>query len=187
MPEPAPPTAELRRTPLARLRTGGFLGVVSWFVLALGGAAIVGGDVDGDAFVLLLFVATVIGRLAVATEYLRCDADGLVWRSVLVTHHVPWERVAAIETALVRNERWRGRMTFPVASMVVVLPNGVQQTLTPSIWCPIMSHAEFVAAARLISPVDWADIEDATVAVVRPGRGRRVGRPIPRRRRGTGA
>jgi hypothetical protein len=50
--------------------------------------------------VLLLFVATVIGRLALATGYLRCDADRLVWRSVLVTHHVPWERVAAIETTL---------------------------------------------------------------------------------------
>lgn len=187
MPEPAPTTAELRRTPLARLRTGGFLGVVSWFVLVLGGTTIVGGDVDGDAFVVVLFVVTVICRIAVATEYLRCDVDGLTWRSVLVTRHVPWTQVAAIETTVVRNERWRGRMTFPVASMVVVLPNGVQQTLTPSIWCPIMRHAEFIAAARLISPIDWADVEDGTVAVVRTGRGRRVGRPIPRRRRGAGA
>lgn len=184
MPDPAPQTAELRRTTVARLRTAGFFGVMSWVFVVLGGVEIVQGSTDG--FLIAVFAAAVGWRVAIATEYVRCDVDGLVWRSVFVTRHVPWERVAAIETTVVHGDRWRGRMTFPVASLVVVLPNGVQLTVSPSIWCPIMHHAEFVAAARLISPIDWADVEDGTVAEVRTG-GRHAGRPNPRRRRGDGA
>jgi hypothetical protein len=185
MPDPAPQTAELRRTTPARLRTSGVVGVMSWVFVVLGAVEIVQGSSDG--FLVAVFAAALTWRIAIATEYVHCDADGLAWRSVFLSHHVPWQRVAAVETAVVHNHRWWGRMTFPAASLVVVLPNGVQLTLSPSIWCSIMDHAEFIAAARLISPLDWAEVEDGTVNVVRTGRGRRVGRPIPRRRRRTGA
>lgn len=156
-------TAVLRRSPIARLRTLGFLGIVSWVVLL----ALVVDIVDGrtrPTLVALAVVAAVI-RLAIATEYVRCDEAGLHWRSVLVTRHVPWEQVAGIETAVTRTGRLQGWMTFPVACMVVVLPDGSQHQMTASIWTPIMRHAEFIAEARMISTHDWADI-----ALPRPGR-----------------
>ncbi len=157
----APSTARLRRSPIARLRTLGFFGIVSWIVLV----SLMIDIVDGHASpgVAAVGAAALIVRLAIATEYVTCDAQGLRWRSLFAAHRVGWSQVAGIETAIVRNERLPSFLAVPVATMVVVLPDGSEKQLTASIWTSIMRHAEFIAAARLISTHDWADAAAADV------------------------
>jgi hypothetical protein len=176
MPEAPPKSAELRRGPLARLRTLGFIGIASWIVLLFDVVSVIDGGAGPSTYVVI--AAIVVVRTAIALEYVRCDERGLSWRWLFFTHRVPWERVAGIETTVVNRRLWFVRMSLPAAGMVVVLPGGAERELTPSIWCPIMHHAEFIAAARLISTHDWADVADGTAAATQP---------IPRRQRGVGA
>lgn len=151
----APTTARLQRSPIARVRTLGFFGIVSWIVLVSLIIDLVDGPVSPG--IAAVGAAALIVRLAIATEYVTCDADGLRWRSVFAAHRVGWDQVAGIETAVVRNARVPAWMSVPVATMVVVLPDGSEKQMTASIWTSIMRHAEFIAAARLISTHDWAD------------------------------
>ncbi len=162
MPSPDPLTAELHRGPLARVRTLGILGVSSWIFLAFA----VGGVMTDGPEPGRLAVITAIGavRMAIALEYVRCDEHGLSWRSLFFTHRVPWDRVAGIETTVVNRRFWFVPLSLPVAEMVVVMPGGAEEELRASIWCSIMRHAEFIAAARLISSHDWADVADGTAA-----------------------
>ncbi len=162
MPSPDPRSAELHRGPLARVRTLGILGVSSWVILV-----VTIGEVATDGpepARLAVIAAIVVVRMAIALEYVRCDEHGLSWRSLFFTHRVPWNRVAGIETTVVNRRFWFVRMSLPAAGMVVVLPDGTETELQPSIWCPIMRHAEFIAAARLISSHDWADVADGSAA-----------------------
>ncbi len=185
MPSPDLRSTELHRGPLARVRTLGFLGVSSWVVLAFAvGGVMTDGPEPGR---LAAIAAIVVVRAAIALEYVRCDEHGLSWRSLFFTHRVPWDRVAGIETTVVNRRLWFVRMSLPAAGMVVVMPDGAEVELQASIWCPIMCHAEFIAAARLISSHNWADVADGIVATTEPGDGHRRRRPLLRRRPNIGA
>lgn len=196
--------ASLRRGVVARLRTVRFLELVAWIapvVIVWDVLADTSNDRGVDLFVL--GAAALIFRLAIATEWVRCDATGISWRSYLFTHRIPWDQVIMMGIA----PRRFGRGRYSWASMCIEIdrPTGPPVRVTPSAWVPMMRQGEFIAAARLISPIDWSLLEpsedasgngggtagrfDRAIESTRRRRasGKRVGQPIARRRQGPGA
>ncbi len=177
-------TIRLRRGWLARLRTIGLFDFVIWGLLAWSVAESRHGVHDvGDVGLVLLGVACLAWRIAIATEWVRCDSDGVSWRSMLAVHSVPWEQVAGVGVGArpMRLPISRRRDLLVQCLQIDVGEGGRSRWVTPSIWVPIMRQAEFIAAARLASPVDWSQHESPTSPRSHPGRsGKRVGRPSSR-------
>ena len=174
----APTTAMLRRGMLARVRTIRVHEFVAWIaivVLALSVRA------PANFGVLLFGAAGVVVRLAIATEWVRCDVAGVTWRSLFVTHSVSWDEVASIDVAARQMSLRFTRPNYSAMSPCLTIERvagSPPMSITPSIWTSVIDQGEFIAAARLISPTEWA-LEAADNSGHRPS-GKRVGHPIER-------
>jgi hypothetical protein len=196
---PETPTT-LRRGWLAPLRTLRTTEWLAWFAILIGVLTVHDRlDVGQDLAPVVFGLAGLAGRLAIATEWVRCDATGVSWRSVFVTRRVPWEQIASMEIGWTRRPfAFPGsiyrRPSFQCIE-IVPIDGGLPWQLLPSVWVPVMHQVELISAARLISPIDWSlldlpdggqtrssRVEHATTAARSPGSGKRVGRPVPRRR-----
>lgn len=182
-------TTVLQRGVLARFRTLRWFDAISWLLVVLGGIALADSG-PSTSIVAALAVGTG-ARVLVATERMWCDELGVSWRTFVITRTVPWQEIASIEISIRPVRTPLRGATVVVAGLEVILASGATPWRPrPAEWVSIARLTEFVAAARLASPHEWWTPADharehrrqAVGAMVGRPRGRRVGRPIPRRR-----
>lgn len=155
-----PGTTILRRGVLARVRTIRIYEVIAW----VGGVAAVVAVATGITTAYFWWAAAGLAcaaiRLAIATEYVHCDELGLEWRTVFSRRRVPWTDIVLVEVAA-RSMSSRvvgGGIRVVTPCLSVVLRRAAKPVwVTPSVWTPLLRQGEFVAAARLRSPVAWSD------------------------------
>ena len=187
--EAAAMSAVLHRGLLARLRTVRLYEIVAWIpivALLFGGRHAVA---SGDYGLWLAGAVGAVVRLAIASEFVRCDSVGVSWRWLFVTHQVGWDEITSIEVAA-RPMKILFRGFKGVVSTCLVIERGTGAPplyVIPSLLAPLVRLGEFISAARVMCPSDWS-LSD------QPGGGRgargnrrpsasRVGRPTRPRRR----
>lgn len=184
--EAAGVSAVLHRGLLARLRTIRLYEIAAWIGIV---ALVVGsrhGIGSGGLGLWCAGVAGAVVRLAIAIEYVRCDRAGVTWRTLFVTHRVGWAEITNVEVAP-RPLRMAFRGTRGAMSPCLVIERRTEPVpvfVHPSLLVSMPRLAEFVAAARLISPSDWTLADEAGHGngSHHPS-GKRVGRPTRQRRR----
>ena len=195
-------SASLRRGVLARLRTIRVYEAVAWLVIFVSANELRDGFNGGQEVEAVVFGTMALGvRLAIATAWVKCDDVGVSWRSLFVTHHLPWDQVASMTIGM-KGFLSAGfglvpRVTVPCLFLTEV--EGRRRDLGASVWCSMTRQAEFIAAAHTISPTDWSLSDDrsptgprdrwnhAVAATRRSRSGKRVALPVPRRREGPNA
>lgn len=177
-------SAVLRRGLLARLRTIRLYEVAAWIAIV---ALVFAGRrpfASEDFGLWLMGAVGAAVRLSIATEFVRCDAAGVRWRTLFVTHRIGWDEITTIEVAArPMNIRFlRGMRTAVSPCLVIQRGKGAPPWyVVPSLLVPLVQLGEFISAARLMSPSDWSVSDPADGG--RPARaqrrpsGKRVGRP----------
>lgn len=172
----------LHRGVWARLRTIRVYEIAAWIAVVAFIVGSSGGVGSGGLGLWIVGVAGAVIRLAIAVEYVRCDATGITWRSLFVTHQVGWAEITNLDVSA-RPMRLPVRGTRGAMTTCLTIERGAGTPLVyvnPSLLVPLARLGDFVAAARLMSPKDWSEPEDQ--AAHRPS-GKRVGRPTRRPRR----
>ena len=177
-------SAVLRRGLSARLRTIRLYEVAAWIAIV---ALMFAGRRPFASEDIGLWLVGAIGvavRLSIATEFVRCDAAGVRWRTLFVTHRVAWNEITNIEVAArPMHIRFLRGMRTAVSPCLVIQRGDAAPPLyvVPSLLVPLVRLGEFISAARLMSPSDWSVSDGAESgrrgrAQRRPS-GKRVGRP----------
>ena len=152
--------ATLRRGVFARARTIRFYEIAAWAAIVVFVVrASDGFALDNDSVLVVSFGAIGVAiRAAIASERVRCDASGVAWRSTFVTFRVGWDEITSMEIAARPMRSWLFRGGTVVVALCLRIERGTQQRplfVTPAMWVSMTRQAEFIAAARLISPADW--------------------------------
>lgn len=182
-------SAVLHRGLLARLRTVRLYEIAAWVPIAALMFGARHGVASEDYGLWLAGAVGAVVRLAIASEFVRCDNAGVSWRSLFVTHQVGWDEITSIEVAA-RPMKIPFRGFRGAVSTCLVIERGTGTPplyVIPSLLVPLVRLGEFISAARLMCPSDWS-LSD------QPGGGRgargnrrpsgsRVGRPTRPRER----
>jgi hypothetical protein len=151
---------------LARLRTIRLYELVAWLVIVASAIELFDGvDGDNDLAAVVFGSMAVVLRLAIAAAWVRCDETGVSWRSLFFVHRVPWHEVRSITIGMkgfLRTGLTAGRgARVSVPCLYLRTVAGARYDLGASVWCSMKSQAEFIAAARMISPVDFDLFDDS--------------------------
>lgn len=144
----------LRRTVWQRLRVVGVLEFFSWTLLLCGGVVVatepdLSAEPIADLAVVfaVLVGAPLVVRVAVATEYVEADADGIRWRSLFRPVRVPWAQVDRIE----RGEQWLLPRPTGQDVLVVRTTAGRRRKLRPTVGHRAADVNDWLLAATQLS------------------------------------
>jgi hypothetical protein len=138
-------TAHLRRGWLARLRYQGIVEISSWcgvvFAMVMLGDATTGGEYMAITVFGLLMVGC---RLAIATEWLLADEQGVRWRSLFRRYSVPWADVADLGVGQI------ALLPSPVSIEVLCVHRGARRPkkIRPSVAVGHDAASEWLAGAQ---------------------------------------
>src|ERR1043165_3042080 len=90
-------SARLRRCLPARLRTIRVHEIIASIGVVVGVVSARHGLGDADPGLLAFGLGGLAIRLAIATEWVRCDQSGVSWRSLFVRYAVAWTEITSID------------------------------------------------------------------------------------------